>query len=429
MDEKVILQVLAEQKEELLLQKKMNLCTRKEEALFEWESNMAQVVIGVRRSGKSTLCHKVLLDKGVQYGYVNFDDDRLAKIKVEDLNTVLNCVFQLYGTDILYLFLDEVQDVEGWHLFVNRLLRQGLHIVLTGSNAKLLSGELATHLTGRYNEIRLFPFSFHEYAEYANVDLQGLTTKSDAERKIALDKYLLEGGMPELMRMKNERSKRIYVEGLVETIIKKDIAVRYKIRNIEGLRRLANHLINNNCQVIDYPGLVEICALKSENTIRKYVDYLSQAYLVQKVQKFSYKSKERICNEKIYVVDNGFIANRENNLFGNNIGWRLENTVYTEIRRRYLSQAEDVYYYKAESRGKEVDFVICRQGQVEELVQVAYTVSSPDTFKREIDALIHVSDRLHCNNLTLVTLDESRIVEQNGKRIRICNAIEWLCSL
>lgn len=429
MDEKVILQVLAEQKEELLLQKKMNLCTRKEEALFEWESNMAQVVIGVRRSGKSTLCHKVLLDKGVQYGYVNFDDDRLAKIKVEDLNTVLNCVFQLYGTDILYLFLDEVQDVEGWHLFVNRLLRQGLHIVLTGSNAKLLSGELATHLTGRYNEIRLFPFSFHEYAEYANVDLQGLTTKSDAERKIALDKYLLEGGMPELMRMKNERSKRIYVEGLVETIIKKDIAVRYKIRNIEGLRRLANHLINNNCQVIDYPGLVEVCALKSENTIRKYVDYLSQAYLVQKVQKFSYKSKERICNEKIYVVDNGFIANRENNLFGNNIGWRLENTVYTEIRRRYLSQAEDVYYYKAESRGKEVDFVICRQGQVEELVQVAYTVSSPDTFKREIDALIHVSDRLHCNNLTLVTMDESRIVEQNGKRIRICNAIEWLCSL
>lgn len=429
MDEKVILQVLAEQKEELLLQKKMNLCTRKEETLFEWESNMAQVVIGVRRSGKSTLCHKVLLDKGVQYGYVNFDDDRLAKIKVEDLNTVLNCVFQLYGTDILYLFLDEVQDVEGWHLFVNRLLRQGLHIVLTGSNAKLLSGELATHLTGRYNEIRLFPFSFHEYAEYANVDLQGLTTKSDAERKIALDKYLLEGGMPELMRMKNERSKRIYVEGLVETIIKKDIAVRYKIRNIEGLRRLANHLINNNCQVIDYPGLVEVCALKSENTIRKYADYLSQAYLVQKVQKFSYKSKERICNEKIYVVDNGFIANRENNLFGNNIGWRLENTVYTEIRRRYLSQAEDVYYYKAESRGKEVDFVICRQGQVEELVQVAYTVSSPDTFKREIDALIHVSDRLHCNNLTLVTMDESRIVEQNGKSIRICNAIEWLCSL
>lgn len=429
MDEKVILQVLAEQKEELLLQKKMNLCTRKEEALFEWESNMAQVVIGVRRSGKSTLCHKVLLDKGVQYGYVNFDDDRLAKIKVEDLNTVLNCVFQLYGTDILYLFLDEVQDVEGWHLFVNRLLRQGLHIVLTGSNAKLLSGELATHLTGRYNEIRLFPFSFHEYAEYANVDLQGLTTKSDAERKIALDKYLLEGGMPELMRMKNERSKRIYVEGLVETIIKKDIAVRYKIRNIEGLRRLANHLINNNCQVIDYPGLVEVCALKSENTIRKYVDYLSQAYLVQKVQKFSFKSKERICNEKIYVVDNGFIANRENNLFGNNIGWRLENTVYTEIRRRYLSQAEDVYYYKAESRGKEVDFVICRQGKVEELVQVAYTVSSPDTYKREIDALIHVSDRLHCNNLTLVTMDESRIVEQNGKSIRICNAIEWLCSL
>lgn len=429
MDERIILQALADQREEINLQQKKVLCSRKEETLFEWNSNLAQVVIGVRRSGKSTLCHKVFRDKGVRYGYVDFDDDRLAGLQVKDLNTVLSCIYQLYGTDVQYLFMDEIQNVDGWYLFVNRLLRQSMHVVLTGSNAKLLSGELATHLTGRYNEIRLFPFSFNEYLEYNGVDLVNVTTKAEAERKVALDRYLLEGGMPELIHMQNERSKRIYVEGLVETIIQKDIAVRYKIRNIEGLRRLANHLINNTCQVIDYQTLVEISGIKSENTVRKYINYLSQAFLIQKIQKFSYKSKERICNEKCYVVDAGFIANRENSLLGKNVGWRLENVVYTEIRRRYLSQADDVYYYKQDARRKEVDFVICHQGKVQELIQVAYSLSNPDTYKREMNALVQVADVLRCNYLTIVTLDASHKVKYEGKEIRVCNAIEWLCNV
>ena len=164
-DEKIILQVLAEQQEEVKSYKPQKWVARKEESLFEFDTNMAQVVIGVRRSGKSTLCHKVLLDRGLKYGYVNLDDDRLAAVRTEDLNTVLSCVYQLYGTDIPYLVLDEIQNVEGWYLFVNRLLRTNLHIFVTGSNAKLLSGELASHLTGRYNEIHLYPFSFSEYCK------------------------------------------------------------------------------------------------------------------------------------------------------------------------------------------------------------------------------------------------------------------------
>ncbi len=427
MDERIILQALADQREEINQPQKKVLCSRKEETLFEWDSNLAQVVIGIRRSGKSTLCHKVLRDKGVRYGYVDFDDDRLAELRVEDLNTVLSCIYQLYGTDIQYLFMDEIQNVDGWYLFVNRLLRQSMHIVLTGSNAKLLSGELATHLTGRYNEIRLFPFSFNEYLKYNNIDSVGITTKAEAERKAALDRYLLEGGLPELIHMRNERNKRIYVEGLVETIIQKDIAVRYKIRNVDGLRRLANHLINNTCQVIDNKTLVEISGIKSENTVRKYVSYLAQAFLIQKIQKFSYKSKERICNEKSYVIDAGFIFNRENSLLGKNIGWRLENVVYTEIRRRYLSQADDVYYYKQDARSKEVDFIICHQGQVQELIQVAYGISDQSAYKREMNALVQVADILRCNYLTVVTSDASHEVKYGGKIIRVCNAIEWLC--
>lgn len=426
MDEKVILRVLADQREELKLNDNEGLCARAEEDLFEWESGMAQVVIGVRRSGKSTLCHKVLQGKGVYYGYVDFDDDRLAKLQVEDLDTVLSCLYQLYGTDMDYLFLDEIQNVDGWYLFVNRLLRSKMHVVLTGSNAKLLSGELSSHLTGRYNEIRLLPFSFAETCLYKGVNVSGLSTKAEAERKIALNSYLQEGGLPELMRMKSDRTKRNYAEGLIETIITKDIAKRYKIKNVDGLRRISNHLINNICQTIDYAQLVAIGGVKSDNTVRKYVGYLTQAYLVQKIQKFSYKSKERVCNEKIYVIDTGFIANRENNLLGEGVGWRLENVVYTELKRRYVSQAEDIYYYKPDTRGKEVDFVVCRQGRVLELIQVSYSVSDPATLKREVSALASVSDALKCDVLTLVTLDESRQLNCENKQINLVNAVEWL---
>lgn len=193
-EEKIILQVLAEQKEYVGNYHPEQWVKRNEESLFEFDSPLAQVVIGVRRSGKSTLCHKVLLERGVNDGYANFDDDRFAKLQTEDLNTVLSCVYQVYGTDIQYIFLDEIQNVDGWHLFVNRLLRSNLHVVVTGSNAKLLSGELATHLTGRYNEIHLFPFSFREYCSFRRIDTRGITTKAEAEKKTAFIDYINDGG-------------------------------------------------------------------------------------------------------------------------------------------------------------------------------------------------------------------------------------------
>lgn len=226
MDERVILQVLAEQQEYVEHYRKNTLITRQEESLFEWESNMAQVVIGVRRSGKSTLCHKVLLQHNIRYAYADFDDDRFAALKTSDLNTVLNCLYQLYGTDIQYIFLDEIQNVEGWHLFVNRLLCQGIYVFLMGSNAKLLSSELATHLTGRYNEIRLYPFSYLEYCQSEDISLHSITTQANAARKAALTTYLQDGGMPELRNITRPQNRRINVESLVETIVLKDM-LRY----------------------------------------------------------------------------------------------------------------------------------------------------------------------------------------------------------
>ena len=421
-DEKTILQVLAEQQEEIKGYKPQKWVSRKEESLFEFDTKMAQVVIGVRRSGKSTLCHKILLERGVRYGYVNFDDDRLADMKTEDLNTVLSCVYQLYGTDVPYLVLDEIQNVDGWYLFVNRLLRTNLHIFVTGSNAKLLSGELATHLTGRYNEIHLYPCSFLEYCNYHQIDIQSITTKADADRKRAFMDYIHDGGFPEMQGLRN---KRAYVQSLIEAILRKDIKKRFNIRNIESLRKLAHHLINNACQEVKYDELSKLLGI-ADKTVKKYVDYLSQAFLVQLLTRHSFKSKERIRNQKAYIVDTGLQGNRDNALMPENIGWRLENIVYIELLRRCAQDFLDVYYHKAAPRAKEIDFVVCDQNKAVELIQVAYEIDSPKAYDREILSLVKASGTLSCNNLTLIAFSQTRDVEIDGKTIHIISALEWL---
>lgn len=421
-EEKTIIQVLAEQKEYVEGYRPDKWVKRREEQLFEFGSPLAQVIIGVRRSGKSTLCHKVLLEHNVKYGYANFDDDRLANLQTEDLNTVLSCIYQIYGTDIEYIFLDEVQDVDGWHLFVNRLLRTNLHVVVTGSNAKLLSGELATHLTGRYNEIHLFPFSFREYCEYHNIDTNGVTTKTEATTKRAFMEYITMGGFPELQ---NIRNKRGYVQSLLEAIVTKDIRLRFKIRNVDVLRKTTNHLINNVCQEVNYGSIAELLGT-TDQTVKKYVDYLRQAFLIQLLNKHSFKSKERIRNAKAYIVDPGLQNNRENSFAAENVGWRLENVVYTELLRRCSNDFLDIYYYKASPRSKEVDFVVCNQDKAVELIQVAYDIDNEKTFNRETSSLVKASTALRCDNLTLIAFTQTRDEKIDGKRIKILSAVDWL---
>lgn len=420
--EKTIIQVLAEQKEYMDGYQPDGWVTRREEQLFELDSTLAQVVIGVRRSGKSTLCHKVLLEHNVKYGYANFDDDRLANLRVEDLNTVLSCIYQIYGTDIKYIFLDEIQDVDGWHLFVNRLLRTNLHVIVTGSNAKLLSGELATHLTGRYNEIRLFPFSFREYCDFHHIETNGLTTKIEAGIKRAFMEYVTDGGFPELQ---NIRNKRGYVQSLLEAIVSKDIQQRFRIRNVDTLRKIANHLINNVCQEINYGNIAETMGV-TDQTVKKYVDFLRQAFLVQILNKHSFKSKERIRNAKAYIVDPGLQNNRDNSFAAENIGWRLENVIYIELLRRCTNDFLDIYYYKESPRSKEIDFVVCNQDKAVELIQVAYDIDNQKTFYRETSSLIKASAKLHCDNLTLIAFTQTRDEEIDGKCIKILSATDWL---
>lgn len=420
--ENTIIQVLAEQKEEAEGCLSKNWVDRREECLFEFDSSMAQIVIGVRRSGKSTLCHKVLRDRGVRYAYVNLDDDRLTELQTADLNTVLSCVYQLYGSDVPYLFLDEIQNVDGWYLFVNRLLRTNMHIFITGSNAKLLSGELATHLTGRYNEIRLFPFSFAEYCQYHSVDTKGVTTKADAERKRAFLDYIRDGGFPE---MQNLRNKRGYVESLMEAIVLKDIQTRFRIRNIDALRKIAHHLISNSCQEVNYDELSKLLGL-SDKTVQRYVSYLQQTFLLCQLMRHSLKSKERMRGAKSYCIDPGLLNNRENSMAAENIGWRLENAVFVELLRRCANDYLDIYYYRPSAKGKEVDFVVCDKNRAQMLVQVSYDIDAPKTFKRETSALVAAASALDCENLLLIAFAESRDVEIEGRTIHIRSAIDWM---
>lgn len=422
MDARELITVFSDQKEELEGDSLSSLCDRMEEGRLSLTSKLAQIVIGVRRSGKSTLCEKVLRQNKVNFAYANFDDDRLEGLKASDFDTVLDALYQIYG-DFKYLFLDELQNITGWQLFVNRMLRQKVHLFITGSNSKLLSSELTTHLTGRHNKVELYPFSFREYAYMKGVELKSVSVRSKALRKKALNEYLTEGGFPELL---NETDKRGYIEGLLNSIIKNDIAKRFKIRYVEVLRRLASYLADNFCQEFAPSELAAMFGV-SDHTIENYYSYLKEAFLLMGIHKFSYKSKERIRSEKVYVVDVAFVSERSGTFSTDNIGWRLENVVYIELLRRLAPTYTDVFYYR--DRQWEVDFVVAKNGKVLQLIQVSYDISSEKTRKREINGLAKAAAKFKCEDLVLLNMDEDGIVEKDGHKIRFVPAAEWLAAL
>ena len=414
-----LLPIVAEQKEEFLSEDFASFCPREEERQIDLKSHLAQVVIGVRRSGKSTMCRKVLREANVKAAYVNFDDERLAKTQTSDLNNILEALYIVYG-DFQYLFLDEVQNIEGWPLFVNRLLRQKMHLIVTGSNAKLLSNELTTHLTGRHHKITLFPFSFEEYARMRQLDTQALTTKGQAAVKRELNTYLMNGGLPELL---TEKDSQGYIMALLEAIIKRDITLRFKVRYPEVLQRLATYLIDNFAQEYNATTIAELLGV-SDHTIDTYCGYLQEAFLLLVLKKFSYKSRERIRDSKIYVIDNAFISNRTNTFSTENLGWRLENAIYIELLHRASKRFADVFYYR--DRTFEIDFIVAKDGVVEELYQVCYDMTNEKTRKREVNSLLQGATKFHCSNLTILTFDEQETITEGDYTIQVKSASHWL---
>lgn len=420
MDKRILETILSDQAEELELKKKQKFCRRKEEDLIDPDSPQAQVVIGVRRSGKSTLCYNALIRKGVKFAYVNFDDERLINLTVTDLNDVLEVLYKING-DFNYLFIDEIQNIPEWYLFVNRLLRRQIHVIITGSNAKLLSGELATHLTGRHHTINLYPFSFSEYCEAKGIDTMSMSTMAVARRRAVFDDYMRKGGFPELSRVRNERD---YIDELVRNILQRDIEQRFKVKHVTSFEEMSQHLLNIAPAIVVDKKLKEAFGFGSQHTAKNYVGYLKQAYLLVGLHKYSPKSLQRLTAETVYPIDVSLMNRRSDAFSGENLGWRLETIVYLELLRRYKSQGFDIYYFS--ERSGECDFVICEGRKAVVAIQVSYDISNEKTRKREISGLLLAAKKTGCKNLILLTDHSYEDIEAEDHRIAVRPVFDYL---
>lgn len=420
MDMRELERVLLDQKEELEALRGKVFCHRMEELQIDLESNLAQVVIGVRRSGKSTICFNALEESKVSYAYVNFDDENLYGLTVKDMNNVLQVLYSIYG-DFTHLFLDEIQNIDGWYLFVNRMLRKGVRLLLTGSNSKLLSGELASHLTGRHHSIELLPFSFKDWCNYNGISTAPLTTKNMGLLMGAFDKYLRQGGFPELLV---ERNQTGYIDSLFHNIITQDIQKRFKVKYIDSLERLAGHLLNISPAIIVKDKLQEQFGFKSHHTLGNYLSYLTQTYLICTVSKYSVKSRERLVAEKAYAIDVAFMNRRENALVGENLGWRLETIVYLELRRRIRSEEEDIYYFN--NGNTEADFVVSDGNRAMEIYQVTYDIENPKTRRREINGAVAAAKTAKCSNVYILTDHQSETIIHDNITIKVMPVWEWI---
>lgn len=371
-------------------------------------------VLGVRRCGKSVLSHMIF--SGRSYGYVNFDDERLAGLKTKDLNNVLEALYSIYGADVEHFIFDEIQNIPGWELFASRL-RNSKKLILTGSNAKLLSGELATHLTGRHIDFTLHPFSFGEFLELKAVPKDDGTTRSAARTKAALREYMASGGFPETHLFGPEMVSRIYSD-----IVYKDVIRRHHIRGGKNFQELANYMVSNFAREITFRKLKEIFSVGSVRTIRDYVAHLESAYMVVVVERFSYKLKEQIkAPKKVYCIDTGII-NSVSFKSSQDTGRLMENIVAVELqRRRAWGGALDIYYWK-DHQQREVDFVVKGRGAVKELIQVCYASSADEIPKREFDSIARAATDLRCKNQVIITWE----FEGTARGVRCVPLWKWL---
>ena len=378
-------------------------------------------ILGVRRCGKSIFSLLLLRDK--KFGYINFDDERLAGLETKDLNKCLQALYELHGIDLEYIILDELQNIPKWELFANRM-RRTKKIILTGSNAKLLSGELATHLTGRYIDFTLYPFSFNEHLKMKGINVSYrdfYSTKKTAQLRGELEEYIYKGGFPEVYKFGKAILGKIY-----ESIIQKDILLRYNIKNRKTFAEISKYLISQFSNEITYTKLRNMTSIKNVHTIKNYVDYLSNAYLIFILERYSPKLKKQIiAPKKVYCVDNGII-NSVAFRISRDIGRLIENTIAVElIRRKSYENNIEIYYWK-DHQQREVDFVIKEGVRTMELIQVTYASSKDEIENREIKSLLKAGDELKCKNLKIITWDYEDEIVIDNRKIKCIPLWKWL---
>lgn len=384
-------------------------------------SRLIKLITGPRRVGKST--QALLMLRNRNFAYLNFDSQQL--LDAWDADLVMRMLDDVYpGYE--YLLLDEVQNLDAWDLWVSELYRLGKNLVITGSNAKMLSSEMATALTGKYLKVEMLPFSLEEFFDWNKLGLSMLSPEQQADASALMDDYLRNGGYPEVVA--SRQLTRTYLDTLFDSIVWKDVAKRHSVRNVTDLNDLALYLVSNFCNPVSANELTEELGFSSVNTTKKFMDYLHELYLFYYLPRYNNKLKlMKKAPRKVYVVDNGFVAAKAFSL-SDNLGRLLENQVFVELLRQGYDTDKTMFYYRSRN-DKEVDFVLRKGAHIDRLVQVCYDMSNAKTEKREVDSLIECAAELNCSNLAIVTNDDERIIEKDGFRINVMPVAKWSASL
>lgn len=380
-------------------------------------SSLIKLITGPRRVGKSTQALLMLRDKN--FAYLNFDNYSL--LDAWEANLVMRMLDDVYpGYE--YILLDEVQNLDGWDLWVSELYRLGKNLVITGSNARMLSSEMATVLTGKYLQLEMLPFSLEEFFDWNKLDLHCLNPEDKTNSLVLADDYLRNGGYPEVVA--SRQLTRSYLDTLFDSIVWKDVAKRHNVRNVTDLNNLAMYLVSNFCNPVSANDLTTELGFSSVNTTRKYMDYLHEPYLFYYLSRYNNKLKlMKKAPRKVYVVDNGFVTSKAFSL-SDNLGRLLENQVFIELVRRGYDVERTMFYYRSRN-DKEVDFVLRKEAHIERLVQVCYDMSNPKTEKREVDSIVECAGELKCSNLVIVTDNDKRTIEKDGYKIDVVPITEF----
>ena len=379
----------------------------------------AVIISGLRRVGKSTLLAQLARKLGDDlFYYVNFEDDRFLGFQADDANYLFETLVEIFGHRKIFL-IDEVQNIPGWEHFVRRFMDMDYKFYITGSNASLLSRELGTRLTGRYVSLELFPFSFYEFLHFhgqAIPDLQRLKTVEIAQLKSSLERYLHAGGIPDALKYPELPLLRT----LYDDVLYRDIATRYRLEAVSALKELAFYLMSNPAGKVSFNKLKERFRLGSVNTIKNYVDYMANSWLIFTLNLYDFSVKrQQIAPKKVYAIDTG-LANAVGFRFSPNTGKLLENLVFLTLRQ----QTREIYYYTT-PHGYEVDFYLPGSGQ---LVQVTQHLADPKTRMREVRALEDAVQHLQARQALILSDANEDTFKLGAVPVHVHSIAEWLLS-
>lgn len=386
---KSLLQEIAEAQKENLLKLKTGLKRHQLDKVPDLTSH-ALIISGIRRCGKSTLLHQLLKEKYRDAFYLNFEDPRLYDLELNDFTRLDELITEGGSTS---LYFDEIQVVEGWERYVRQKLDEGYKTIITGSNASLLSSELGTKLTGRHITKELFPFSWKEFCEFRSAE--------SSEESVL--NYMEIGGFPEYVKSENDD----ILHQLFEDILVRDISVRYGVRDVKTLQRLALYLISNVGNLVTGNKMRSLFGIGATSTVMEYFSYLEQTWLLHFIPKFSYSVRKQSINpRKVYAIDTGLV-NVNSKSFSGDYGRILENLVYLHLRRKY----KEIYYF---SEKGECDFIAVEKGEPTEIVQVCYELN-PDNLDRELNGLFEALDFFEKEKGFIITQNQTDRFERNGK--------------